>query len=166
MAAASARALLAATERVVAVVRPESEAVAAFLQAQGCEVLMAAEARHGMGASLAAAARHLRGASFGRGRALACVLVALADMPWVRPETHARVLAELRGATIAAPVFEGVRGHPVAFDASLLPELAALHGDTGARDLIRRLGVKLVAAGDPGVRRDVDTPADLASPES
>ncbi|MCK9511240.1 MAG: nucleotidyltransferase family protein [Pigmentiphaga sp.] len=167
VAAASARALLAAVEVVVAVVRPDSRALAAVLQTEGCRVLMAAQAREGMGASLAAAADHWRSAgAAGMACAPGRVLVALADMPWIRPETHAKVLAGMQRSAIAAPLFEGERGHPVAFDASLLSELAALRGETGARDLIRRHGLALVATDDPGVLRDVDTPLDLDSPEA
>lgn len=56
----------------------------------------------------------------------------------------------------------GRRGHPVAFGRSLWGELAALRGDVGARELLRRHRVAAVAVDDPGVAADVDTPGDLA----
>jgi molybdenum cofactor cytidylyltransferase len=38
-----------------------------------------------------------------------------------------------RGARIAAPVYQGQRGNPVAFSAYHLPLLLALEGDQGAQ---------------------------------
>ncbi|MGE4337265.1 MAG: nucleotidyltransferase family protein [Pigmentiphaga sp.] len=161
VAVASARALRAAVDRVVAVVRPESEALKMLLRAEGCEVLAAAQARQGMGASLAAAAAHwLDRAATGQ-EPVARVVVALADMPWIRPDTYGRVLSAAGSAAIVAPVYQGERGHPVVFEARLLPELAALRGDSGAKALVGRHGLTLVGTDDAGVLRDVDTPQDL-----
>jgi CTP:molybdopterin cytidylyltransferase MocA len=44
--------------------------------------------------------------------------------------------------------------------------LLDLHGDEGAKDLLRRNEKRLVKipVGDPGVIRDIDTPGDLAPP--
>jgi molybdenum cofactor cytidylyltransferase len=90
-----------------------------------------------------------------------CV-VALADMPWVAPATFESVRQAALVHRIAAAAHRGRRGHPVAFAWDLLPELAALDGDEGARSLLRRHGVYEVPCDDPGVLRDVDTVADLA----
>ena len=62
-----------------------------------------------MGTSLATAARHLL-ALPGTPRA---VLVALADMPWIRHASMAGVLDALQHAPMAAPSHRGQRGHPV-----------------------------------------------------
>jgi molybdenum cofactor cytidylyltransferase len=58
-------------------------------------------------------------------------------------------------------VFGGRRGHPVLFARALFAELAAVTGDTGARNLLDRLdaGLALIEAPDDGVLFDVDTPA-------
>ncbi|MFO1431924.1 MAG: NTP transferase domain-containing protein [Candidatus Competibacteraceae bacterium] len=37
---------------------------------------------------------------------------------------------------IAAPVWNGRRGHPVGFGRQCYPALVALRGDTGARELL------------------------------
>jgi len=42
-----------------------------------------------------------------------------------------------------------------------LPQLAILSADEGARRLLKQPGLCLVEVDDPGVLRDVDTPADL-----
>ena len=90
-------------------------------------------------------------------------LVALADMPWIRPDSIARVAQALRGdATIAAPGWRDARGHPVGFKASLYGALSALSGDQGAKAILARHRVELIPVDDPGVVRDVDRPEDLS----
>ncbi|ARP96872.1 nucleotidyltransferase family protein [Bordetella genomosp. 13] len=159
VAVAAAQAMLEALPQALAVVRPESTALAALLSAEGCRVVPAVQARQGMGGSLAAAAIALmRDTPSSRH-----CLVALADMPWLRSATVAHVALHSRGHRIAAPVYEGQRGHPVAFAAELWPELAGLEGDEGARILLRRQGVHALPVDDPGVLADVDVPADLAA---
>jgi molybdenum cofactor cytidylyltransferase len=94
--------------------------------------------------------------------AAAAWLIALADMPWVQSATVDRVGDALRqGAPIAAPTWQGARGHPVGFAASFYAELIALTGDEGAKPVVARHGASLVATEDAGVLRDVDTPRDL-----
>jgi len=91
------------------------------------------------------------------------VLVALADMPWVAPESYRRVAQALSEQRIVAPVFEGRRGHPVGFGRAFYTDLSALAGDTGARALLARYSAQVIEVplADPGILRDVDVPADL-----
>jgi molybdenum cofactor cytidylyltransferase len=153
---ASARNLLSVLSRVIAVVPPQDGGVAAALRALGCEVVLCAEADSGMAASLVTAIAH----SLPQADAW---LVALGDMPYVAPATVRALLAALEeGADIAAPVFEGRRGNPVAFGARHLPALLALEGEHGARALLKSAPVVEVAVDDPGILRDIDTPGDLA----
>ncbi len=92
------------------------------------------------------------------------VLVVLGDMPFVRPETYARLTRRLAaGAEAVRPAFGGVPGNPVGLARSLFPRLMALEGDRGAAALLPGLAVEEVAVDDPGVLRDIDTPADLAA---
>ena len=152
------RHLKAEVPRVVAVVRPGS-GVAEALRAEGAEVLVCDAAREGMGASLAHGVR-------ASGPAEAYV-VALADMPFIRPSTIAAVRdAIAAGAPLAAPYFRARRGHPVGFAGRFRAELEGLAGDEGARALLQRHAALLVKVpvGDPGAIRDIDTPADLAPP--
>jgi molybdenum cofactor cytidylyltransferase len=155
----AARHLRAALPRVIAVVRPGAEATARVLAAEGCEVVVCAQAAEGMGASLACAAR-AAGAADG-------YLVALADMPFVRPSTIAAVRDALaQGALLAAPYWRARRGHPVGFAGGLRAELAALAGDEGAKRVLAAHAAQLVKVpvGDPGALRDIDKPGDLAPP--
>lgn len=156
----SARHLKSQLGRVVAVVRPGASDLAARLDAEGCEVILCENAAEGMGASLACAAR---AAGEARG-----YVVALADMPFVRPSTIAAVRdAVAAGAPLAAPYFRARRGHPVGIAGCFHGELASLQGDEGARRLLaeNEQAIVKVPVGDAGVIRDIDTPADLDPPQ-
>ena len=154
---ASARKLLAAMPRVVAVVPPLDGGVAALLAGLGCEVTVCADAYSGMAASLVHAVRHsLPDAD--------SWLVALGDMPHVAPSTLAALRDALAaGAPIVAPLHEGRRGNPVGFGRLHLDALLALQGDQGARRLLQTCPVTEVPVQDPGIFLDIDTPADLST---
>jgi molybdenum cofactor cytidylyltransferase len=155
VAAASARALLAAVARVVAVVRREDAATADLLRGLGCDVVVCDDAGSGMAASLVCGVRHAQDADGW--------LIALADMPYVRPSTMAALAdAVAQGASaIAAPLHAGRRGNPVAFAREHLPALLALQGDQGARSILKNNPVNELAVDDPGILQDIDTPSDL-----
>jgi molybdenum cofactor cytidylyltransferase len=150
------RNLLAGTDRVLAVVRPGSEKLAALLQTEGAEIRVCADAEQGMGASLGFGIRACPEA--------AGWLIALADMPWIEPVTIRKVADALRsGTAIAAPCWQGRRGHPVGFAHALGPELAVLSGDEGAKAVIQAHldQLRLIDCADSGVLRDIDKPEDL-----
>ena len=155
----AARHLLGQIPRVIAVVRAGADESAGALAAEGCEVVVCQEAHEGMGASLACA---VRAAGEAQG-----YVVALGDMPFVRPSSIAAVCEALaKGALLAAPYFRRRRGHPVGISGRFREELLALRGDEGARGLLQRHAPLLVKVpcGDPGVIRDIDAPGDLAPP--
>jgi molybdenum cofactor cytidylyltransferase len=153
--AASARNLLAALPRVVAVVPPHDTGVAGLLCDLGCDVTICPDADSGMAASLVHGIRYSLPVADGW-------LVALGDMPYVLPSTIQALCGALaRGAGIAAPVMQGRRGNPVAFGAAYSSELLALQGDQGARGILTTHPVTEVEVIDPGIFRDIDTAADL-----
>ena len=140
--------------QIVAVMRPEQNELANLLYGEGITVLASDAVRRGMGASLAAAVTATADAQGW--------LVALADMPFVKPKTVAAVARALTAENkIAAPAINGRRGHPVGFAASHGAALATLDGDEGARRLLAENEVTLIACDDAGILRDVDTPGDL-----
>jgi molybdenum cofactor cytidylyltransferase len=154
---AAARNLLAAGCEVLAVVRAREAGIGPALAALGVDVVGCADAGLGMGHSLACGVQASADADGW--------LVALADMPFVRPATVAAVAAALAsGAEIAVPALEGRYGHPVGFAARWRVELLGLHGDVGARGLLAAHDDRIleVTVDDPGVLRDIDRPADLA----
>ncbi|HEY8856216.1 MAG TPA: nucleotidyltransferase family protein [Rugosibacter sp.] len=156
MACVSAAHLQCVLPHTLAVVRPDQLSLIKQLAAQGIQTVTLVQTDGGMGLSIATGVAATNGA---RGW-----LIALADMPFIQPATIAQVLASLQGGSaIAAPFYQGRRGHPVGFSAAFGEALRALHGDTGARDLLmqHRNKIKLITCDDPGVLADIDTPADL-----
>ncbi|ANJ75517.1 nucleotidyltransferase family protein [Ralstonia insidiosa] len=156
----AARHLLQAVGDVVAVVPAAAthgaqvEQLAVLLAEAGCDVLRCPTAANGMGASLAAgvSARPDAGGW----------VIALADMPWIAPETIAQVAQALDAHHCVAPFHAGQRGHPIGFGADFFAGLTALDGDEGARRLIDPATLVRIDSNDTGILRDVDTPADLA----
>ncbi len=160
LAVLAARNLIAGVGNALAVIRPGETRLRGALEAVGCDVIECSESRDGIGASLASGVAASASA--------AGWIVALGDMPFVRPGTIESVRAQLEiGALIAAPLnaLTGERGHPVGFACTLKDELAALRGDIGARSVIMRHHDELVPVpvDDPGIFIDIDTPADLAA---
>lgn len=148
--------LRSAIPHVIAVVRPGATQLADLLGDAGATVIQCANAEEGMGASLAAAVGAAGDASGW--------VIALADMPYIRPGTIGKVAASLAGgAAIAAPAYRGERGHPVGLSARFRAPLLALRGDEGARALLKQNAglIELIETDDPGTCRDIDTPDDL-----
>jgi molybdenum cofactor cytidylyltransferase len=151
----SAIALKSALPHALAVVSPGSPVQAVLAQA-GIPTVVSERAAEGMGESLKtgiAATREADG-----------WIVALADMPFIRPTTHLSIERALRrGAVIAAPAFHGERGHPVGLSGRFRDELLSLEGDAGARFILKRHAaeIALVEVNDAGVLKDIDTPQDL-----
>lgn len=91
-------------------------------------------------------------------------LVALVDMPLVRPETVRAITARFAetDAEVLAPRHGDRHGHPILLDRSVFPAIAALGPDEPLRDLLRRRRRAGVTVDDPGVLVDLDTPEDVA----
>ncbi|RDI61770.1 nucleotidyltransferase family protein [Microvirga subterranea] len=132
---------------------------ATWTNAPDVHVIHAQDHRDGLSASLRAGLAALPPSASG-------AFIFLGDMLCI-PSTVPAALADamtLPNILAAAPVYEGRRGHPVLVSAFLFPQLAALHGDQGARRVLDGLGpaLALVPTYDPGVLLDVDETADLA----
>ena len=161
VAVAAAEAMIGALPRVVAVTRPDDSATAALLGAAGCEIVVCERAAEGMGASLACGVAACRTASGW--------VIGLADMPAIRAEIIRAVAAALvDGAHVAAPVHDGLRGHPVGFAAEFGPALVQLAGDEGARRIVsaHHDQLTLLEVTDPGIRFDIDVPCDLPATDA
>ena len=149
--------LKAAVSSVVAVVKAEGS-LSGLLRARGCEVLVFAEAERGMGASIAFGVENTRN---GVGW-----IIALADMPFIRPETHAAVTrALMQDAPLVAPFYRGQRGHPVGFGAQFAEDLCVLQGDRGAKSILmqHRQLLRRIECEDAGILIDIDTAEDLCA---
>nr|WP_169254801.1 nucleotidyltransferase family protein [Aromatoleum toluvorans] len=152
----SAENLRDALGEMIAVVRPEDSILRGHFDAAGIAYVLCPDAGQGMAATLVCGIRATPGA--------AGWVIALGDMPYIRPDTIAAVAAAIRdGALLAAPFTDGQRGHPVGFATSLKDELLALQGDEGARRVIvgHKEQLRRIDCDDPGILADIDVPADL-----
>ena len=130
---------------------PAGSARRELFERHGFEVIDNPHPAQGMGRSLA----------LGAARAIDlnadALLVCLADMPFVTRE-HVEALLAV-DADVVATEAASVRSPPIAFARKLLPELATLTGDEGARHLLKSA---TTVAGAPQMVRDFDTPDDFA----
>ena len=156
MALAAAAHLQRALPDVLVVVADADSVVAELMRAEAIRVVVNPRAETGMGSSIAA--------GVGAAPAAAGWLIALADMPFIQPDTIAAVAGSLDSEhVIGAPVYAGRRGHPVGFGSAYREALLGLAGDTGARGILEAHAERLrtVSTADPGVLCDIDRPADL-----
>ena len=148
---------LATGHPVAVTLPPDRPDRAAALDGSAAARIVVADAAEGMAASFRAMAR----AADGR-----AVLIVLADMPEIET-SDLRVLiaaAEARpGRIVRATSEDGAPGQPVLFPPEIVPELAHLRGDEGARRLLK--GREVVACPLPGRRAlvDLDTPEEWAA---
>ena len=155
VAGTSAINMLSVLPATLAVISPNADSLAALLTLAGCEMTVCLDAHKGLASSLVHALQHTSGACSGW-------IIALADMPFVQPETIAAIVQAMQsGAGIAVPSFLGQRGNPVGFSRQYLPQLLALTGDQGARSLLKTCQVTEAAVNDAGILKDVDVPTDL-----
>jgi len=141
--------------RVLVVVKPGDESVQDLVTGP-CEWVVARDAKVGISRSIAAGIRALGSAPW--------VIIGLADMPYVSPDTVSQIARTLDGgAVIARPSSSGRTGNPVGFNSRLFGPLMDLKGDLGARALIDDYirDVVDVEVRDQGIFRDIDRPEDI-----
>ncbi len=90
-------------------------------------------------------------------------VVLLVDLPGVAAAAVRAVIdRHAAGATVVAASYAGTRGHPIAFDRSTWPDVAAIaHGDKGARGYLAAHPDLVSEVACDGAAHDVDTPEDL-----
>lgn len=88
-------------------------------------------------------------------------LIALGDQPGMTAERVRRIVGAWQpGGSLVLPVHGGRAGHPVLFGRRLWPELRALQGDVGGREVVRRhLTEAVQVPAEP--LADLDTEEDL-----
>jgi molybdenum cofactor cytidylyltransferase len=153
---ATRAALDSGASEVVVVVGCDQEAVRQKLQDLAIKITYNAEWEQGMGGSIRCGIDAL-------GPEVKCVIIALCDQPHITSD-HLRSLSRRQsetGAPIVASSYDGVKGAPCAFSASLFPRLMELTGDSGARELIRESTVPVEVVPFDGGALDIDTPEDV-----
>lgn len=95
------------------------------------------------------------------GGSIDSALVLLGDQPLITAQHINTLIATYRttGKRIIAPTYEGKRGNPILFAASLFPELLEVTGDEGGRSVLERHREEIatVEMGNPLANIDVDT---------
>lgn len=134
-------------------------AVPAFATDSGAMLIANPDAAGGMASSLQHAVR------FARQAGADALLVALADMPFVRAETIAALAAAHDGddpdAASAVLYPNSSAGAPSLFGRGCFEALLTIKGDQGAGAYLGRRSVVTISV-DPSELRDIDRPADIA----
>lgn len=153
-----AAASLSPCTRLVAVVRRDDLPLQSLLKEASIELVFNDRTDSDMGASIA------YGVSASKNSKGWCVLPA--DMPFVLPSTTQEIVTSLQqNATLAAPFYNGRRGHPVGFSHDLVSELMALDKEPGARGIVEKniQRLTMINTNDAAILVDIDTPDDLRS---
>ena len=143
--------------RTVVVIGAEADLVRAA--APGLEFVENPEWPSGIASSLRLGLAALRGGAAG------AVVVLLADMPGVTPDSVRRVTAGATPATLAMGGYGEGRGHPVLLGRDHWDGVAAsANGDVGARDYLRAHEdlLRVVPVDDVADDFDLDTPEQAA----
>jgi molybdenum cofactor cytidylyltransferase len=98
-------------------------------------------------------------------------IVCLGDMPAVPAAAVAKMVAAFNpaeGRAIIVPAYQGKRGNPVLFARAYFSEIAAVHGDVGAKPVIAEHDDEVyeIEMEDASVLADADTPAAFAALEA
>jgi molybdenum cofactor cytidylyltransferase len=149
--------------RVLVVLGHQADRVRAALEGRPVRFVDNEAHQEGLGASLRVGIEALD-------EDVDAALVALGDMPWIRPEHVNRIIDAFdpKGdRTICVPVCDRKRGHPVLWSARHFGEMRKLGGDIGGRGLLERHAdsVLAVSIDDTAILLDVDTPDMLADAE-
>jgi molybdenum cofactor cytidylyltransferase len=146
-----------AVSPVVVVLGAEAERVLEAVSLGGARAVVCADWAEGMAASLRCGIDAVGDADW--------VIVTLGDQPRVTSQVIAAVADEAASASagVAAvrATYDGVPGHPVALSRAMLPGVAKLRGDVGARELLGSASVRTFEAGRLCDPVDVDTPEEL-----
>ena len=146
------KAQAAATGNVIVVVGAEADRVRDALVDLPVSIVDNPAFASGQASSLIA------GISHAQANGADAVIVLLADQPGIDPDAIVDLqAARASGALVGMAEYGAERGHPVMFGHELFPELLALSGDAGGREVVRRHQADLVLVS--GRRSTV--PADL-----
>ena len=143
---------------IIVVTGHEHEHVTAALAGVDCRIVHNTNFRSGLSTSLragVAAASECDGA-----------MILLGDMPAVSSFLIDKMTAAFdpdKGRAICVATYKGRRGNPVLFDRRFFPELLAITGDVGARDIVGKYPelVCEVESGNEGPLIDLDTREEL-----
>lgn len=148
------RALESSLDEVLLVTGPQEDPIHTALAGRSVRFIYNARFEEGQGTSLATGIASLDDATD-------AAVILLGDQPGILPEVIDAVIAVRReqGVPVVMADYGGDRGHPVLFGREVFPELRALTGDTGGREVVRARWdqLVLVSGGADAPPADVDT---------
>ena len=148
---------VAEIDPVVVVLGASAERVREAVSLGSARVVVCEDWAEGMAASLRCGVRAAGDADW--------VVITLGDQPRVTAQVIAAVAREAAaapaGVDAVRPMYDGLPGHPVALSRAMLPGVAELRGDVGARDLLGSARIRTFEAGGLSDPVDVDTPEEL-----
>ncbi|HZT41860.1 MAG TPA: nucleotidyltransferase family protein [Chthonomonadaceae bacterium] len=152
-------ALASCCRPVIVVLGAHAEAIKPEVEDAGVTVVINEAWKEGMSASIRAGLSAVQP----RRQATDGALFLLCDQPLVTASLLDRLVTAFRvtGQPIAACDYDGVPGVPALFARSLFPELEALHGAEGAKQVLRRHRSRIACLPFPEGRFDIDTPQDF-----
>jgi molybdenum cofactor cytidylyltransferase len=146
-----------AIDPVVVVLGAEAERVREAVDFGEARVVVCGDWAGGMAASLRCGVEAVGDCEW--------VILTLGDQPRVTPQVIGAVVdradAAPAGTEAVRATYDGAPGHPVALGRAILPHVAALSGDVGARELLGHATVRTFEAGPLCDPADVDTPEEL-----
>jgi molybdenum cofactor cytidylyltransferase len=148
----------AACDTVAVVTAPDAEPIRKLCESRGIPIVINPAPERGMLTSLQSAlAAHDAGG----------YLFSPVDYPALLPETVKAIVDAFRREPrpVIVPLYSNCHGHPVCISREVARDILALPPEASARDAIhvRASGTLYLPVNDPGILRDVDTPADYAA---
>ncbi len=147
----------AGVDSIRVVVRPDDDALHEWLSGRRVKTVENPSPEDGMLSSILCGIADLAPSPGGD------LLVCPADLPTLQPATirSLRRAFEEKATDLAVPAFEGRRGHPLLIRHGLFEELRTLDLKRGLHQVLARNHTLLEwPVEDPGVLRDIDTPAE------
>ena len=146
---------------IIVVTGHEEDAIKAALEGIDVTFVHASNFENGMSQSLI---RGIEALPDGIDGAVIC----LGDMPAVRPDHIDRLIAAFdpqADAAICVPTHKRRRGNPILWSRQFFEDMKRLHGDIGARGLLKHYAnmTHEVEMDDPGILMDIDKPDDLTA---
>ena len=94
--------------------------------------------------------------------AIDAVLITSCDQPEITADDLQRLKMGCTANSAAASAYDDILGIPACFPARFFADLLALHGDRGARRLLRSGRIPVHPVSMPTAALDIDTPQDLS----
>jgi molybdenum cofactor cytidylyltransferase len=153
---AVANAVEVAGRGVSVVLGAHAAELAALISHSSASIIVNREWAEGIGSSIRAAIARLPPSCEG-------VLLTLADQAAVTVDDLSRLISAWRSdpRCIVAARYDATLGVPAVFPRAYFSDLAALRGDRGARDLIRRHADRTIGIALANASIDIDIPEDL-----